>query len=168
MEIDSHNIGTCKLCGEVIQYPFSRGEEKIIIKEGAIMENVDQVIPRPKGRLTLKERKKLIELGPDEWCQRNGISGQGKGIFHRVYQRLVGGQPYKKKLEDVPYIAYPTTHLDTVSEAAIYDITYPVYHPALQALLDWLPEPGEPLSMERRIYLVKYFEVMLDLAYPVK
>ena len=126
------------------------------------MEN----IPRPKGKLTPEEKAQLVHLGPDEWCRRNGITGKGKGIFHRVYQKLIGGRPYKKRLE-LPNrpVEQRTTHLDTVSEEAIYDITYPVYHPALQALLDWLPEPGELLSMERRIYLVKYFEVMLDLVY---
>jgi len=166
MQIDNTNIGTCSKCGEQRQYPWPDDEQKVrIIKEGAIMEN----IPRPKGRLTLKERTQLIELGPDEWCRRNGIVGKGKGIFHRVYQKLIGGRPYYKKKKKLD-IAYPTTHLDTASDATVCKITFiphPPYRtpPALQALLDWLPEPGAPLSPERRIYLVKYFEVMLDLAY---
>jgi len=33
-QIDSHNIGTCSLCGEVRQFPWEKGSPVIVLKKG--------------------------------------------------------------------------------------------------------------------------------------
>jgi len=48
-QIDSHNIGTCSLCGEVRQFPWEKGSPVIVLKKGdsgikQVLEKEDDMV----------------------------------------------------------------------------------------------------------------------------
>ena len=57
-QIDSHNIGTCSLCGEVRQFPWEKGSPVIVLKKGDSC--ISQVKSRQAKTSQLKEDDMVI------------------------------------------------------------------------------------------------------------
>ena len=68
-QVDSHNIGTCSLCGEVRQFPYDKGEPVKVLKKGNNSnraakkeETVKKTERRNQGRNTqIQERHRYYE-----------------------------------------------------------------------------------------------------------
>jgi hypothetical protein len=68
--IDSHNIGTCSLCGEVRQFPWERGSPVIVLKKGD--PSISQVkVSQVKPSQAKPSQVKPSQLKEDDMATNN-------------------------------------------------------------------------------------------------
>ncbi len=99
--LDATNIGTCRLCGEIRQFPrlleidFRKVNDmpkSVIIKAGGGKMDNGRSRCYPLGRLTAGEIADLLRSGPDAFLESHGYpGGRAGGGVRGLYTRLVRG-----------------------------------------------------------------------------
>lgn len=183
-DINSANIGTCRKCGRVVQYPWTIGGKMVILKEGrAIMEmpatssNMEPKAPAmaagnngetatvpeaKRGRLTREQRRELLQIGPEAYAAKYGYSSRGISSLKKVYGRHTGKKPVPSPASAAAPEMGPAQPGAAPKPVAGVDRL-----PRLvAAFLQELPADGEAtLSMPRIDALSKCFEKILIVVY---
>ena len=144
-------FGTCQICGQVRRYYWQDGanydlkRKCEITKEGVEPMNKERIINRYKNGDAIPSiieeegvtRKKLYEI-----LHAHNIELRTPPENRRV--------PYKtERTSAIIWAAEPSPN-----------------HPAIEALLGFLPEPGTPINQDLKDSLESYFTSSIELMYP--
>jgi hypothetical protein len=110
-QIDSKNVGTCSVCGEVRQFPVEKGGQPVVLKAGHLGNRPD----RKKGsdvRVNIRARSKFYEDNRDAIIADFGSIGKTrtrhkwsipKGTLNRLIDRWLTPEQ-KASIAPSPYI----------------------------------------------------------------
>lgn len=84
-QVDSQNIGTCSLCGEVRQFPYEKGEPVVVLK---------------KGSPIIKRRRKAMHRHEGPYPERHRYYEGNKEVI--VADLLSKGKAYTRKRWKIP------------------------------------------------------------------
>lgn len=167
--LDSHNVGTCDVCGEVRQYPWDGRGPVVVLRKGAAM---------PKGRLTKIQKRELLEIGPKAFGAKHGY--RSTATLSWVYNRLMAAQTAPEPetagaastgvagaaAVALPRVAAADLYLVPLENPPRYALRLPAPLPtAILAFLTALPKAGDTPTPERREQLKVYAAAAIDLVY---
>ena len=78
-QVDSHNVGTCSLCGEVRQFPWERGEV-VTLKKG---NHSTSDMQKEEHMSSIKERHKYYEANKEAIIA--DLLSQGRAAVHKKW-----------------------------------------------------------------------------------